>query len=140
MLSAQLEAALGGTYATLAGSLQTPVARWLLTKIKLPVPMNAVVIGIVTGLDALSRAGDLEAIRQGLTVLGQATTLPPDLQSRLSWKRLVAKVSSGVGYDLESVMKTEEEFAAEQQQMAAARVAENTANAAGEAAAQPQGI
>lgn len=135
MLAAELEAALGGTYATLAGGLQSPVARWLLKQIQLPVPRKSLVIGIVTGLDALSRAGDLEAIRSGLTVLGTVAVLPEQLQARLSWDRLVAKVSAGVGYDLASVMKSPEEFAAEQQQAAAARVAETTATAAGEAAA-----
>lgn len=138
MIAQELETSLGGVYSALASLLQAPIARWLLRQIDLPVRPQDFDLAIVTGLDALSRNGDLEALQRGLEIMGKTAMLPPDLQARIKMDKLAQKIGDGVGYDLSSVLKSQEEVQAEQQQAAAMRSAEATTTAAGEAAAQGQ--
>ena len=136
MIAQELETSLGGVYSALASLLQAPIARWLLRQIDLPVRPQDFDLAIVTGLDALSRNGDLEALQRGLEIMSKTALLPQDLQMRIKMDKLAQKVGDGVGYDLSSVLKSQEEVQAEQQQQAAMRSAEATTTAAGEAAAQ----
>jgi hypothetical protein len=138
MIAQELETSLGGVYSALASLLQAPIARWLLRQIDLPVRPQDFDLAIVTGLDALSRNGDLEALQRGLEIMSKTAMLPPDLQARIKMDKLAQKIGDGVGYDLSSVLKSQEEVQAEQQQAAAMRSAEATTTAAGEAAAQGQ--
>lgn len=139
MVAQELESSLGGVYSALAGTMQTAVAKWLLKAVKLPFDSKLLNIAIVTGLDALSRNGDLEALQRGLEILARVAALPPDLQARLKMDKLASKVGQGVGYDLSSVLMSDEEFQQAQTQAAAARSAEAGVTAQAEMAAQPQG-
>ena len=136
MIAQELETSLGGVYSALAAALQTPIARWLLRQISLPISAKDFDLAVVTGLDALSRNGDLEALQRGLEILGKVALLPQELQARLKMDQLAARIGEGVGYDLSKVLKSQEELAQEQQAAAASRSAEATVTAAGEAAAQ----
>ena len=130
----ELETAYGGTYTTLAGNVQRPLALWLIKQSK--VDIGQMKVTIVTGLEAMSRNGDLENLRLALGDLAQFSALPPELQARINFPALAAFVGAGRGVDMKKFLISEEEFQAKMQQQQQARVAEATQTAAGEAGAQ----
>lgn len=135
----ELETAYGGTYSALANSIQTPVAEWLLELAGASIAGTDLHVSIVTGLDALSRNGDLENLRLAfgdLTALVAATAQDPELQRRIKWKPLTKFVGDGRGVDLTPFIKTDEEVQAEMAQQQEARVAEDAAIAGAQAGVQ----
>lgn len=132
----ELETAYGGVYSTLAASLQLPVARWLFNSIDLNLAGSDIEITILTGLDALSRGGDLENFRMAMADLAQIAALPPALQERLRYNDIAGFIGQGRGVDLKQFLLTDEEVADNRQAQAAERVAEETVTAGGQALAQ----
>ena len=138
----ELETAYGGVYSTLASSLQTPVARWLFKSIKLDLKGNDLDVTIITGLDALSRNGDLENFRLAMGDMAAVSTVPPELAARIKWEEVASFIGQGRNIDLARFLMTNAEYAQVQEQAAAARAAENVVtevgSAAGAAAVQGQ--
>lgn len=135
MTAQELETAFGGVYSGLAASLQLPIAHWLMAAIKVPKNLD-LKISVVTGLEALSRNGDLERLRMALRDLAEITALPPEMQLRIKFKPIADYIGNGYGVNLSDFIKNDEEYAQALQQQQAARVQESNATAAGEAAAQ----
>lgn len=134
----ELETAYGGVYSTLATSLQKPVGEWLFKQIDLDLKGTDIDLTVVTGLDALSRNGDLENLRLALADLGGFATLPEALLVRLDFDAIAAFVGQGRNIDLLKFLKSSEQTQDDQATQAAARVEETAATAAAEAAAQGQ--
>lgn len=134
----ELETAYGGVYSTLAASLQLPVAGWLFASIGMPLANTDIKITIVTGLDALSRNGDLENFRLAMADLATISTLPESLQIRLKMGDIATFIGQGRGVDMSKFLKSEEEVQAYLNQQAQQRAAEAAATQAGITAAQPQ--
>lgn len=132
----QLETSFGGVYSTLALSIQKPIATWLLDANDTSVEGTDINIAIVTGLDALSRNGDLENLRQALSDLANATALPEPLLARIKFDRLAQFVGDGRGVDLRPFLKSDAEYQQEQIALQKARVAEAAATSVGEAQGQ----
>lgn len=132
----ELETAYGGRYSTLGSSLQKPVAQWLFDAIKLQLGGTDIKVTIVTGLDALSRNGDLENFRLAMSDLATITQVPPDLLARLKLQEIAAFIGQGRNIDLAKFVLNDAEFAEQQQAAQASRVQESAATAGGEAAAQ----
>ncbi|CCI88424.1 Phage collar [Yersinia phage phiR8-01] len=116
LLASELETALGGVYSRLAVDLQLPLAYWLMNRIAdekfkksdfKPV--------IITGLDALSRNGDLENVRLFVQDVIQITTLPPEVSARLRLDNIFAALASGRGLVANQFVKSEDETQQEQQ-------------------------
>lgn len=139
----ELETAFGGVYSMLAQIIQKPIAIWLLAKSGRPIHGLDLTVSVITGLDALSRNGDLENLRAALNDLAGTMAVPPQLQARLKWDALVAFVGDGRGVDLRPFVMSEQEFQAEvqrqQQQQAQQAGAVSNAETAGAQAATPQG-
>ena len=93
MTAQELETAFGGVYSTLAASMQLPIAKWLLKAIKMPNNLD-IQINVVTGLEALSRNGDMEKLTLALNKLAQISALPPDFQMRLKFKPITDYVGN----------------------------------------------
>lgn len=144
MNALELEGAFGGTYSSLAPQVQKPIAQWMLATADFDVKGSDLNIVIVTGLDALSRNGELESLDVAFTKLAKFATAPEPLLQRTKWQELSDFIGQGCGIDLKRFIMSEQEFAAVQQQMMAqqgaleAQTAGATAQA--EAAAQPEGI
>jgi len=142
MTAMELESSFGGTYSSLAPSMQEPVALWMLANADTPIAGTDLSIVIVTGLDALSRNGDLENLKQGLATLASFAQAPPEFIQRIKWDALADFVGQGVGIDLKQFIMSSGEFAQVQQQMMAQQQAQEVGTAAGvataEANAQPQ--
>lgn len=132
----ELETAWGGVYSSLGESMQKPVAFWLLDDIGLDINGTDIEVSVVTGLDALSRNGDLNNLQIALRALGETAQLPESMQARLKWDALSAYVGAGTGIDLKPFVMSDAEYAQAQQNAQQQRVAEESAIAGGQAAAQ----
>lgn len=120
LIARDLELALGGVYTRLAQSFQLPIARLLLKRIEFTIDSKLIEPIIVTGLDALSRSGDLDSYRlfiQDVQLLG---TIDEEIRGLLNLDRLVNFLAVNNNLDVEMALKTEDELAAkaEQQQRA----------------------
>jgi hypothetical protein len=124
MQTMELESSFGGTYSMLAPSIQKPVANWMLASADTPLAGTDLDVVIITGLDALSRNGDLENLKQGIATLAGFMNVPEGLLNRMKWQDLA-----------EFVAQVQQAAAA---QNAAASGAEAGAVAGAEAAANPQ--
>lgn len=137
----ELEQSFGGVYSALAPSMQTPVARWLLETAGTSIKGTDLDITIVTGLDALSRNGDLENLRMALADLSQLAQAPEPLMQRIKWQELATFVGTGRGVDLAKFLVSDAEYQQQQAQQQAQQGAQEAATAGGvaqaEQAAQP---
>lgn len=125
VLARQLETGLGGIYSRLAVDLQLPLARWLMKNVNISDIFKGTDFKptIVTGLDALSRNGDLEAMQALLADVVQITSMPPQVLSYLRLDAIISNLAAGRGLMASDFIRTQEEVdqqaQAQQQQMAA---------------------
>lgn len=142
MQATELETSLGGSYSRIALDLQAPVGRWLLAKQKMSLKDTQIVMTIVTGLDALSRSGDLDALRGALADLASIGMMDPELKATLELGEISSTIFNGHGLNKQKFVKSPEKVAAEQQaaqdQAITNQATEAAANASAEAQAQPQ--
>jgi hypothetical protein len=134
----ELETAYGGVYSTLASSVQVPVAHWLFDTIDLKIKEADLDVTIVTGLDALSRNGDLDNFRLAMGDMASVSTVPPNLAARVKWEEVGSFIGQGRNIDLNRFLMTDDEFAKVQEASAQARVREQAAAQAGVATANQQ--
>ena len=138
----ELEASFGGVYSALAPSMQAPLARWLLATSGTSIAGTDLDIAIITGLDALSRNGDLENLRLAMGDLSAMAQAPEQVLSRIKWQELATFIGTGRGVDLGKFLMNDEEFGqvqqAQQAQQSGAEIATAGGVAQAEAAAQPQ--
>lgn len=132
----ELETSFGGVYSMLAPTVQLPLAHWLLKGVEVEVAKTKLKVTVITGLDALSRNGDLENLRLCFNDLASMQTLPPEIVGRANIPKLTAFIGAGRGIDFGAFFLSDEQYAAKQQQDQQSRVAEASATAGGEAQAQ----
>ena len=140
----ELETSFGGTYSRLAGQYQRPLAHWLLKSAKIDIQGTQVEVTIITGLDALSRSGDLDNLRAALSDIAQIQALAPQVLARLNLEAVLSAIFAGHNLSKGKFVKSEAEAAAEMQQEQAAQqqsqqnqaVQNGVAQAAGNAAVQ----
>lgn len=132
MQAQELETSFGGTYSSIAVGMQLPLAAWLLRSVKLDVKGTQLKLSIITGLDALSRSGDLDSLRSALAdlmTLGQIKQAVPELNRRA----IVMAIMAGHGVPAAKYLLSEqavaEEQAAAQQQAINAQTASDAATA-----------
>lgn len=97
MQAQELETSLGGAYSRIAVDMQTPLALYLLKKIGFSLKGKAIRPSIVTGLDALSRASDLDNLKLFISDLATIGTLPPTIAGLLNMERVVKAMAAGRG-------------------------------------------
>lgn len=133
-LAQELETALGGTYSHLSATVMPALVNWMLAIKAIKVNGKTIELEIITGLDALSRAGDLEALKACLTDMALLAQLPPMLLQRLKLDAVSMEIANGHGIDFEDFLMTEDEFKA----MMAEAVQQNATNAGAVAGAEAQ--
>jgi hypothetical protein len=136
MIAQELETGLGGAYSRLAVDVQLPLGRYLLRRVKLQLKGNQIKPTIVTGLDALSRNGDLEALKAYISDVAQITALPPEVLRYLPMSVILKDLATGRGLDGKKYSNDEATAAASQKQQDSRQVAVETATAAGAAQAK----
>lgn len=111
----ELETALGGVYSRLAGTFQLAVARWLIGAVKINLKNTKLKLRIITGLDALSRNGDLAALRAALADIVGLQNLGP-AAGELNLGAVIKAIFMGHGVRPGDYLKTAEQKQAEQEQ------------------------
>lgn len=138
MAAFELETAFGGVYSALAPSIQKPLAKWLLALAGVSLDNTDFTLTIVTGLEALSRNGDLDNLRLALQDAAGAATLPPQLLAELSLKRLLMFIADGRGIDFRPFFKTDQEKQSDQEAQAAQIAQQAAAQSVGDNVGAPQ--
>lgn len=143
MVANELETALGGAYSRMAVDFQIPLAVWLLEDVGLGIDGTQFEPTVVTGLDALSRIGDLEELKLWLVDMAGLATLPPALQARLHLDEIAADLATPRRINIAKYLKTDTQIETEQANAreveAESMATEAGINAAAEIATQPQG-
>lgn len=138
----ELETGLGGAYSRIAVDVQLPVAKWLLGFVADKALVAELDLVVITGLDALSRSGDMENLKLFVQDMAELAVLPPTLLVRLKLSALSASFAAGRGIDADTYVYNEEDAAKREAQAQAQQVAvqgavdTNAAQAQASAAAQ----
>ena len=115
MQATELETSFGGAYSRIAVEMQRPMALWLLDQIDVKVDGKALSVSIITGLDALSRSGDLDALRGALADISNFNVLPPELRQELNVQAIYTTIFTGHGLVAGKFLRAPEEVQAERQ-------------------------
>ena len=126
MMAQELETGLGGAYSRLAGGPQKDIGMWLLAAVDLDIGGTKIRMAVITGLDALSRNGDLAALRAALQDINLLQTMPPELRAVVKLDAIVATIFLGHGLMPDKYTKGEKQV---QQEAAAARQADTNQQA-----------
>lgn len=128
MLSQELETAIGGLYSLLSTEFQLPMINRLMAVMnkskRLPkLPKDIVNPVIITGVEALGRGNDLQKL--DLFLAGAAQVVGPQAVAQyLNVGEYFKRRAVSLGIKTQQLVKTEEEIAAEMQQMQQMQLAE----------------
>jgi hypothetical protein len=112
----ELETSLGGVYSRIAVDLQVPLSMWLLREAGVSDLGKGLKPRVVVGLDALSRHGELDELRQWLADMASIATLPEGLMAELNMRELARALAAPRRINTNTFLKPPEQVAAEQQQ------------------------
>jgi hypothetical protein len=116
--------------------MQRPIFLWLLKRIKLTYKGTDFQPVIVTGLDALSRSGDVENMKRWLADMSSLAQLPPALLGMLNLQAIAQSFGSGYGIRTSELMKTQEQMRQEQAQAQQQQLEQQAGEAGVQVAAQ----
>lgn len=110
----ELEMAYGGIYSRFTEEWQERVAHLLLSRQDIQIGLDTIFPTIVTGLDTLSRMGDIDNYRMFADDLSMINALPESVQQYLKMGELITWVGNNRGLDYSKFVKTADEVQAEQ--------------------------
>lgn len=140
-LAREIDGALGGAYAPIADSLQTPLVNRAVYQMErdgiiAKLPRGVAQVEIVTGIAALSREMDAAKLAQAM----QFILAQPDAAARLNIDVLISAMMRYIGLHIPGLTKDAAQIAAEQQQAIAGQIqlaaAEKAIEVGGDALAQ----
>lgn len=134
-LAQELDTGLGGGYSRIAVDVQAPMSYFLLDLMDVQFKPKDIELTIVTGLDALSRSGDLSNLKEWLATLAGAATIPEQALKRLKFQDLASDLATPLGIQAGKYLYSDAEVA-QQDDDAAKR--EALARGAAPAQTQPQ--
>lgn len=140
----ELEISHGGIYSRFAEEWQLRLATLLLKRIDIRVGKSDILYPqIITGLDSLSRAGDLDNLRMFVADLQLLEGVPEDIRGVIDPMRFAQYIGVRRGVDYEKFTKTAQQMAQEQQaamqmqeQQMQMQAAANVAESAGQSMVQ----
>lgn len=135
----ELETSLGGVYSRLSIDFQLPIAIWLIQREGVKVGGDNLMPTIVTGLDSLSRNGDLENIQACMQDMASVATLPPILLQQLKLTALLNAIFSARGLNPNDYVNSQDQAQAATQQDAATQAAVASAPGVAQEAMKQQG-
>lgn len=112
-LAQELDTGLGGGYSRIAVDVQAPMSYFLLDLMEVTFKPKDIELTIVTGLDALSRSGDLSNLKEWLATLAGAATIPEQALKRLKFKDLASDLATPLGIQADKYLYSDEEVAAQ---------------------------
>lgn len=116
MDAVELESTLGGMYSLLAKDWQSPLAARLMKRVDSRFNGKTVSYKIVTGVDTLGRANELDKIMQFGQMMQIPAAWPEGVQARVKWGEYTKVVTSALSMSVPWLM-TDDEFAKAQKQM-----------------------
>lgn len=132
----ELELSHGGLYSRLAHQWQVPTANITLDQIKFPYEQFGIKIQIITGMDSLSRQGELDNIRMFIGDMSLLDAVPEDFRAAINPLKYAAVIGRARQVDYSQFLYTQAEMQANQDaEMARQQQLEQT-KAAGAAAAE----
>ncbi len=129
MVANELESAFGGLYSQLAMSWQQKEADYAISKVDFDKEVgtigNAFEVVVTTGLESLSREGQIDNLRLAIGDLQMMEAVPEDMRGSINPLRFAKFVFTNRSVDLKAFLYTQEEMQAnEEQQMQMAGRAE----------------
>lgn len=131
----ELETSLGGAYSQIASTGQLPYARLLLRRTKFKLDSTDAKPIIVTGIEALGKAGDLDKLAQFSEMMAIPNSWSPAAQGRIKWSSYMIMIASNLNMETPWLM-TEEEYSKAMQAQQQAQQQQALAEAAAKAAPQ----
>lgn len=114
----ELELSHGGIYSRFAEEWQLRTAILMLKRVDLKIGKDKTIYPqIITGLDSLSRAGDLDNLRLFIQDLALLQAVPPALQQVIDPLKFAAFIGTRRGVDYEKFTKSQDQLVQEQQAM-----------------------
>jgi hypothetical protein len=140
----ELESAFGGLYSKLALSWQKREADYLIHTMDLDAAgLESVDVVVTTGLESLSREGQLDALRLAISDLQMLEAVPEDVRGVMDVRAFSEFVFTNRGVNFGQFIKTQDQIAADQQaamqqeqELLAAQGAQQAATQAAAQAAQ----
>lgn len=117
MQARELETSHGGIFSSLSLMEQLPLAKLYLLRIDMRIGKEAIEPVVITGIDAMSRDSDLEAMHLWLQDLKTLNDLPEEVRGRMKLSSLMTTMATGRGVEFKPVVKSDDEYAAEQDAM-----------------------
>lgn len=118
----ELEVSHGGIYSRFAEEWQLRLAILLLRRLNFKIGKNKTIYPqIITGLDSLSRAGDLDNLRMFISDLQTLEAVPEEIRAVIDPLRFAAYIGVRRGVDYEKFTKTQAQMQADQQAQLAAQ-------------------
>ena len=145
LVAKELESSFGGLYSKLAIVWQDAEARYAISQVDLAKELGSDLfktfeIVISTGLESLSKAGTLDAVRFAIQDMQMLDAVPEDIRGTINPLRFAKFIFAQHSIDLNAFLNTEEEIQAQQQaaqqQEQQMMVAQSQANVAEEAGKQ----
>lgn len=142
----ELEMSYGGIYSRFAEEWQLPVARLTLRRVGLKIGKGRTIYPrIITGLESLTRSGDMENIHLMFADLAAAASIPEVFQQEFDAQAFIKFAAKRRGVEYSQFLKSMETKAAEQQamqqqqqQMMQAQAQANVSEEAGKQAVQQE--
>lgn len=131
----ELETSLGGAYSQIAASGQLPYARLLLKRTNFKLDSTDAKPIILTGIESLGKAGDLDKLAQFSEMMAIPNGWSPAAQSRIKWSSYMVMIAANLNMETPWLM-TEKEFAAAQKAAQEAEQQQALTEAATKAAPQ----
>ena len=121
-MAEQLETAMGGVYSLLSQEFQLPLVKILMKRMQEakeipPLPKDSVTPTIITGIEALGRGNDLQKLREFVAEIVNLAQVNPQVVQSLNSSDLIKRIATSLGIEMEGLIKSEEELAAEQEAM-----------------------
>lgn len=118
----ELETSLGGSYSRIALDLQVPLAHFLLDIVGFDHKGKSFEPIVITGIEALSRAGDVDKLLSFLSTLGNVQQLNPNanLLGLLNLGTIATELAAGFGIDSTKYLSSPEQMQQVQDKAAAA--------------------
>ena len=111
----ELETAVGGIYSRLAATWQTPTAYIVLDQSGFDGLDDGITPRVVTGMDSLSRAGEMDNLRMFFFDLQMLNTVPEPILAGIDVPGLMKTIGTNRQVDYQSFTKTQDQMAADQQ-------------------------
>lgn len=145
MIAGELESSFGGLYSQLAMSWQQKEAEYAISKVDIAKEVSAQMdifeVLVTTGLESLSREGQIDNLRMAIGDLQMMEAVPEDIRGAMNPLRFAEFVFTNRSVDLKAFLNSQEEMQQNQQaemeaagrmqgQQAEANVAEHAGKAA----------